>query len=104
QGSAGTHAYLYLQSIEISPTKPPEARVEFEQKLKSGEIRPVVRKLAKADNLFDLSNGLDQYRGYLVADIDAGADTLRFANGVELFVGEATGDVNEAALRRIQIR
>jgi type III restriction enzyme len=104
KGLAGTNAYLYLQFIEISTKKPPEARVEFEQKLKSGEIKRVVRKLVKSDNLFDLSNGLDQYRGYVVADINANTDTLSFINGVELFVGEATGDVNEAALRRIQIR
>ncbi len=104
KGLAGTNAYLYLQSIEISTKKPPEARVEFEQKLKSGEIKRVLRKLEKTDNLFDLSNGLDQYRGYVVSDINANTDTLSFTNGVELFVGEADGDVNEAALRRIQIR
>ncbi len=104
KGLAGTHGYLYLQAIDIFSTKPPEARVEFEQKLKSGEIKRVVRKLVKTDNLFDLSNGLDQYRGYVVADINANTDTLSFINGVELFVGEALGDVNEAALRRIQIR
>lgn len=104
KGLAGTNAYLYLQSIDISTKKPPEARVEFEQKLKSGEIKRVLRKLVKTDNLFDLSNGLDQYRGYVVSDINANTDTLNFTNGVELFVGEADGDVNEAALRRIQIR
>ena len=106
KGLAGTNAYLYLQSIDISTKKPPEARVEFEQKLKSGEIKRVVRKLSKGDNLFSVgfSNELDQYRGYVVADINANTDTLSFTNGVELFVGEATGDVNEKALRRIQIR
>jgi len=104
KGLAGTNAYLYLQSIEISTKKPPEARVELEQKLASGQIKPVLRKLGKGDNLFDLSNGLDQYRGYVVSEIDATADTLSFTNGVELFVGEAAGDVNEATLRRIQIR
>jgi len=105
KGLAGTNAYLYLQSIEIS-SKAPVARVEFEQKLKSGEIKRIVRKLSKGDNLFSnaFSNELDQYRGYVVADINANTDTLSFTNGVELFVGEADGDVNEAALRRIQIR
>lgn len=106
KGLAGTNAYLYLQSIEISTTKSPEARVEFEQKLKSGEIKRVVRKLSKGDNLFSggFSNELDQYQGFVVADINANTDTLSFTNGLELFVGEASGDVNEAALRRIQIR
>lgn len=105
KGLAGTTGYLYLQSIDISTKKPPEARVELEQKLASGDIKRVVRKLGKGDNLFDLSGGLDQYRdGYVVADINANTDTLSFTNGVELTVGDATGDVTEAALRRIQIR
>ncbi|WP_296279187.1 DEAD/DEAH box helicase family protein [Pseudoxanthomonas sp.] len=105
KGLAGTNAYLYLQSIHISPKKPPEARVEFEQKLKGGGIKRIVRKLKKGDNLFDCSEGLDQYReGYVVSDINAVTDTLSFTNGVELTTGDATGDVNEAALRRIQIR
>lgn len=104
KGLAGTAGYLYLQSIEISSKKPPEARVEFEQKLAGGNIKRVVRKLGKGDNLFDLSGGLDQYRDYVVADINANTDALSFTNGVELTVGDATGDVTEAALRRIQIR
>lgn len=104
KGLAGTNAYLYLQSIDISTKKPPEARVELEQKLANGDIKPVVRKIGKGDNLFDLSDGLDQYRNYVVADINANTDTLSFTNGVELVVGDATGDVNEPALRRIQIR
>ncbi len=104
KGLAGTNAYLYLQTIDISNKKPPEARVEFEQKLANGEIKRVVRKIGKGDNLFDLSSGLDQYRNYVVADINANTDTLSFTNGVELVVGDAIGDVNEPALRRIQIR
>jgi type III restriction enzyme len=104
KGLAGTNAYLYLQSIEISTKRPPLARVELEQKRAGGQIKRVLRKLGKGDNLFDLSNELDQYRGYVVSEIDATTDTLSFTNGVELFVGEAVGDVNEATLRRIQIR
>ena len=104
KGLAGTSGYLYLQSIEISTKRPPEARVELEQKLAGGDIKRVLRKLVKGDNLFDLSNGLDQYRGYVVADINANTDTLSFTNGAELVVGDATGDVSESMLRRIQIR
>ncbi|MGY6122064.1 type III restriction-modification system endonuclease (plasmid) [Paraburkholderia strydomiana] len=105
KGLAGTAGYLYVQSIEISSKKPPEARVEVEQKLAGGNIKRIVRKLGKGDNLFDLSGGLDQYRdGYVVADINANTDMLSFTNGVELTVGDAVGDVTEEALRRIQIR
>ncbi|MDD5301060.1 MAG: DEAD/DEAH box helicase family protein [Gallionella sp.] len=103
KGLTGTNAYLYLESIEISTSKPPIARVELEIKQNNG-IKRVVRKLGKNDNLFDISEGLDQYKGFVIADINAHTDTVHFTNGVELQAGEATGDVNEAALRRIQIR
>ena len=103
KGLSGTNAYLYLESIEISTSKPPIARIELEIKQNSG-IKRVVRKLGKNDNLFDISEGLDQYKGFVIADINAHTDTVHFTNGLELQAGEATGDVNEAALRRIQIR
>lgn len=103
KGIGGTNPYLYLGGVEISTSKPPVVRVELEIKQKSG-IKRVLRKLVKGDNLFDLSGGLDQYQGFVVADINANTDTISFTNGVELMVGEATGDVNEDALRRIQIR
>lgn len=99
----GTNAYLFLQDIEVSSSKPPMARVEFEVKQSNG-IKRVMRKLGRNDNLYDLSGGLDQYKGYVVADIDARVDTLSFTNGVELIAGDAVGNVDEAAMRRIQIR
>lgn len=103
KGLTGTNAYLYLESIEISTSEPPFARIELEIMQNNG-IKRVVRKLGKNDNLFDISEGLDQYRGFVIADINAHTDTVHFTNGVELQAGEATGDVNEEALRRIQIR
>ena len=103
KGLSGTNAFLYLQSIEVSSTKPPVARVEFEIKQNNG-IKRIVRKIGKGVNLFDESKGLAEYKDFVVSDIDALKDTLSFTNGVELTVGDATGDVNEEALRRIQIR
>jgi type III restriction enzyme len=103
KGLSGTNAYLYLESIQISKDKPPIARLELEIQQKSG-IKRVVRNVGRQDNLFDRSGGLDQYKGFVVADIDALSDTISFTNGVELQAGDATGDVNELALRRIQIR
>ncbi len=103
KGLTGTNAYLYLQEIEIAAGKPPVARVELEVKQGNG-IKRVLRKLGGNDNLHDLSGGLDQYRGYVVAEIDARIDTLSFSNGIDLTVGEAVGNVDEAAMRRIQIR
>lgn len=103
KGLAGTDGYLYLESIEVSANKPPVARVEMETKRKTG-IKREVRRIGRNDNLHTLSGGLDQYQGYVVADIDAVSDTVSFTNGEELRAGEASGDVNEATLRQIQIR
>lgn len=103
KGLPGTNAYLYLESIQISSTKPPVARMEFEVRQKSG-IKQIIRHFASKDNLFDLSGELEQYRGFVITDIDAVKDTVSFTNGVVLEAGEASGDVNEATLRRIQIR
>lgn len=101
----GARGYLYLQSIHISSKKAPEADVEFEQRQADGHIKRVLRRLAKGDNLFVLSRGLNQYRdGFVVGEINAYLDSLSFTNGIELTVGEAMGDVSEARLRRIQIR
>ena len=103
KGLAGTDGYLYLESIEVSASRPPVARVEMEVKRKSG-IRREIRKLNRNDNLHTISGGLDQYQGYVVADIDAISDTISFTNGEELRAGEAAGDLNEPTLRQIQIR
>jgi type III restriction enzyme len=103
KGLSGTNAYLYLESIRTAPTKPPEAQAELEIQQKNG-IKRVIRTIGKNDNLYDLSGELEQYRGFVVSDINANDNTISFTNGVVLSSGEATGDVSESSLRRIQIR
>lgn len=103
RGLTGTNAYLYMESIQISTNSPPTARIEYEVKQQNG-IKRMVRKFGKGDNLHNHSNGLTQYSGFVIVDIDANNDTVTFTNGVVLEAGEATGDVNEDTLRRIQIR
>lgn len=102
RGLSGTNHYLYLESIIISK-QAPVARMEIEIMTQSG-IKRVLRKISKGDNFHVLSNSLEQYRGYVVADIDAIHDTVSFTNGEQIGVGEVVGDINEAALRRLQIR
>ncbi|QBL93228.1 hypothetical protein KSAC_09870 [Komagataeibacter saccharivorans] len=104
RGLAGTNPYLYLEGIDISK-KAPIARIEIEVKLKSGEIKRQLRRLEFRDDLFTESGELDQYRdGFVISQIDARNDTVEFTNGQVLHGGEATGDVSERDIRRIQIR
>ena len=101
----GTNSYLYLESIQISSKKPPVARIEIEVKNSSGVIKREMRIINSGDNLFDLSNRLEQYQeGFIVSDINAITNTVTFVNGVEIFAGDAFGDIGEDILRRIQIR
>ncbi len=102
KGLSGTNAYLYLESIEVSK-QAPAARIEIEVKQSSG-IKRILRKFKKGDNLYDLSGELDQYKGFVISEISSITDTVEFINGHQLQAGEATGNVNEATLRRIQIR
>ena len=103
RGLPGSNAYLYLEGIEIS-ARAPLARVEMEFKLASGEITRRTKRLRFGADLFVKSGGLDQYRGFVISDIDYNRDAVEFTNGVVLIAGEATGDVSENDIRRIQIR
>jgi len=102
KGLAGTNAYLYLESIEISK-KAPVARIEMEVKQGNG-IKRIVKRLEKGRDLFAESNELDQYRGFVISQIDANTDTVEFTNGNVLSAGDVTEDITEMAMRRIQIR
>ena len=60
--------------------------------------------IRKDHDLFELSKGLDQYRGFVVSDIDARINEVHFSNGTILKAGEPNGDITERDIRRIQIR
>lgn len=96
RGLSGSNAYLFLDSIEVSKTKPPEAKMEMEVRHNAG-IKREMRRLRRGDDLFDKSGELDQYRGFVVGEIDALRNVVSFLNGVEIESGEAVGDVNETA-------
>lgn len=109
KGLKGTNGYLYLESIRLSKSKPPVGVLEIEQKTASG-IKRIRKLVSKNTNLFVESGELDQYQGFVVADIDArgvegfGEGYIEFTNGERLTVGTACGDTNEDTLRRLQIR
>ena len=99
----GTDKYLYLEGIEISPSKPPRARLEIEVGYNKS-INREMRIVGVDDDLFALSKGMEQYRGYHVSEVDPIRKTVTFTNGEVIHVGEVTGDVSEKDLRRVQIR
>ena len=101
----GTNSYLYLQDIVLSQNKPPIAKIEFEILYGGGRINRETRNLVVGDNIYQISNNLEQYKdGYVVSDINPFNNTVTLLNGDILELGTATGDVNESDIRRIQIR
>ena len=97
--------YLYLESVEISKSNP-VARMEIEVKSSTG-VRKVMRTFKVGDNLYELSENLEEYKGYVISEIDARNseyDLVEFTNGVQIKTGEVFGDAEENYLARIQIR
>lgn len=99
----GTDGYLYLEDIVISPKKPPMARLEFEISYDKS-INRETRIIGVGDDLYDLSKGMEQYKDYLINEIDPIKGLVTFMNGVAIHIGEVLGDVSEKDIRRVQIR
>ena len=99
----GTGSYLFLEDIVLGSNKPPLARLQLEIRRASGPKRDT-RLVGVDDDLFVLSNSMEQYRGFHVSGIDPDAKTLSFTNGKCIRAGEVIGDVSEMNVRRVQIR
>lgn len=99
----GTNGYLFLESIVISPDKPPRARLEFEIG-HNKSIRRETRIVGVDDDLYALSKSMEQYQGYHINEIDPIQGVVNFTNGTTIHTGEVQGDVSEQDIRRVQIR
>lgn len=100
---SGTTRYLYLAGIIVDRNKPPRVRLEFEVKRGQG-IQREIRILEVGDSLYTASNSLEEYNGVSISEIDPIRAQVTFSNGDIISTGEASGDVNEDDIRRIQIR
>lgn len=99
----GTDSYLFLEQIVLSAKKPPMARIEMEIGYNKS-INRETRVLGVDDNLYHISQGMEQYRGYTISEIDPLRGTVTFTNGEVLHTGDVVGDISETDMRRIQIR
>lgn len=99
----GTDSYLYLEQIVLSAKKPPMARIELEIGYKKS-INREPRTLGVGDDLYYVSQEMEQYKGYTISEIDPLRGTVTFTNGEVIKAGDVVGDVSEKDMRRIQIR
>ncbi len=91
--------YISLKSIQAG--KALTAKLEIDVNRDKVPERKTLNVKHRQD-LFDLSNQRDFYRGYIIQNIDALQQKVEFTNGVELRVGEQSGS-NQDALMRTQI-
>ena len=102
-GTTATESYVYLESINLSKSDP-TATLQIDVKMSSGPKKKSIRVQVQT-NLFDQSNGLEEYRnGFVVKSIDGRDDSVEFLNGIKIYAGDVIGKVDENQLRRIQIR
>ena len=99
----GTDSYLYLEQIVLSPKKPPMARIEMEIGYNKS-INRETRLLGVGDDLYYISQEMEQYKGYTISEIDPFRGQVTFTNGETIRTGDVVGDVSEKDMRRIQIR
>ena len=99
----GTDSYLYLEQIVLSPKKPPMAKIELEIGYNKS-INRETRILGVGDDLYYVSQEMEQYKGYTISEIDPLNGTVTFTNGEVIKGGDVIGDISEKDMRRIQIR
>ena len=99
----GTDGYMFLSGIILAKDKPPMARLEFEISYNKS-INRETRIVGVGDDLYALSKFMEQYKGYVINEVNPFTNKITFTNGVEISVGEVLGDVAEKDIRRIQIR
>lgn len=99
----GTDGYLYLEQIVLSSKKPPMAKIELEIAY-SKSINRETRILGVGDDLYYISQEMEQYKGYTISEMDPLSNSVTFTNGAVINAGDVVGDVSERDMRRIQIR
>ena len=105
--TTGTQGYLYLQELVPQKSGAPKARIEFEIRTKSGQIKRVTKLVEQGFALYEESGQLPAYQeGWTLSNFDAreGEDSIQIGANRKLQVGEVIGEANEDDIRRIQIR
>jgi len=94
--------YVEVVSVEVSASGP-VARLRIDVQGREGPRRKKVTIRRPGADLFELSRGREQYRGYRVTEINAAHGYVEFGNGIRLDAGESSGAPRDDIMR-VQIR
>jgi len=96
--------YIKFESVEKNKT-PITAKIEIYQSTTTATVKKTVIVKDNSD-LYELSNGLGMYSGYIVNEINRTPDDeyIEFTNGISVNLGQTLGDIDYDTIKRLQIR
>ncbi|OJW56236.1 MAG: DEAD/DEAH box helicase [Thiobacillus sp. 65-1059] len=94
--------YIEVQSITATTTKI-TAKLVIDVNGRDGPSRKTIQVSSAGVDLFDKSGEREQYRDYIVDEINAGDGSISFTNGLVLYVGQTHGGRTHEVMR-VQIR
>lgn len=102
------HNKAYLKLLSVDNRKSPiTATLELDALQKGGGVKRISKKLKAGADLLEVSGGRDLYDGYIINDIVCTPDSeyIDFTSKPDILsLGQAIGDVDEDARKRLQIR
>lgn len=94
--------YVHVESIKATAKKI-TTKLVIDVNAKGAPQRKTIAVSKGGTDLHELSGGREGYRGYVVDEIDAGNQCIRFANGLVLETGQTHGGRTDDVMR-VQIR
>ncbi|MCQ4022356.1 MULTISPECIES: DEAD/DEAH box helicase family protein [unclassified Ruminococcus] len=96
----------YIRLLEVSQKDGFKAKVQIDIKAKDGKVARKTVTIKPNSDLYVLSGEREFYDGYTVSGIDCtpGRECIEFANTEILKLGQAIGDIDDALIKREQIR
>lgn len=90
--------FIRVESIAVTKSKV-TAKLKIDVQGNKGPIRKTVSVSKGGVDFYDLSNGREAYRGYIVDQIDAGGGYIAFTNGLIMEIGQVTGEHQDDVMR-----
>ena len=94
--------YIEVQAITATKTKI-TAKLAIDVNGREGPARKTIQVSSGGVDLFDKSGEREQYRDYIIDEINAGDGSISFTNGLALYVGQTHGGRTQEVMR-VQIR
>ncbi len=104
--TAGGFNKPYVKLLSVSHEDGFRARVEIDVEGKNGKVSRKAVTVRQGADLYKLSGNRGLYEGYAVSGIDCtpGMEQIELSNTDVVHLGKAIGDIDEAIIKRMQIR